>query len=996
MFSQRSFGIRNDFMKYFGTFQKICVLLFLVGLPSWSWAGAAITYHGRILDTQKRPVQNSSVLFRIRVYSPNPEKCLLYEEVRTINMTDSDGVFVIPIGDGQGVRTTSDPGLQIEKVFANNPSVTLDTVNTPKLVCNSGSSFTASLLSQRHLAVSFDDNSGVGEQALPLMDINFVPLAVSAYDAQNLAGTPANSVLRLTSGNATPLSPANFSELLNLLNGVSSQYEKSGKLAGQNLPALSNGQVLGWSGGTWAAVTPMTSFTETDPSVKSFAKSDLPSCNAGEFLTPNGSGGFACAAVSGASGGTVTSVTAGTGLKNITSPGDPITSTGTLAVDVGTGANQIVQMGADTKLPVVDGSKLTNVVASGLSGTANINTSGSITSPQMSTQNLYIENALSSRVTITAPVSFTDYSWILPSVQGTSGQVLGMSATSGQLEWKTLSPSGVSSVTADAPVVIDSSAPSAPKVTLPKATAAVDGYLDKADFATFSSKQAAGSYLTTLQGDVASSNFSNGTVDVIVNKIKNVPVSAAPTLNGQVLRYESGNLVPNFISMLDLRSNVTGALALSSTCGTNQTLTFNSATDSLKCESISITKSQVSDLGTIGTLAAKSVIDLSTADVTNILPITNGGTGANSVAQGLVFAGPVSGTGAPSFRSLASTDLPASASYWQAATGGINFPSGNVGIGTTVPVATLQVASVSGFNPWGTPYKNTALGYVNTPAWYGSSLVMSNVTSGSKLGVIGYNDDTLYFGQLTSSSTALNTMTITANGNVGIGTTAPQASLHLNPNIAGAGPATSGTTPSTGIVARLSNAAGATLDHGMLPGGTQWLQATNVGDQSYTYPIVLNPNGGLVGIGLLNPTYQLQLSTDSAAKPGTSTWTIASDERLKDIRAPFTRGLNELLGLNTIYFNYKHDNPLGLPSQKEFVGIKAQDAQKVIPEAVSTDEQGYLHVTNDSIIWTAVNAIKELYGKFVEQDREIAALKAENEKLKAYLCGRDPEATFCR
>jgi hypothetical protein len=120
-----------------------------------------------------------------------------------------------------------------------------------------------------------------------------------------------------------------------------------------------------------------------------------------------------------------------------------------------------------------------------------------------------------------------------------------------------------------------------------------------------------------------------------------------------------------------------------------------------------------------------------------------------------------------------------------------------------------------------------------------------------------------------------------------------------------------------------------------------WAGADNSGNFAITRDnaagnILLN--GGNVGIGLTNPTYQLQLSTDSAAKPGTSTWTIASDERLKDIRAPFTRGLDAINGLNTIYFNYKRDNPLELPSEKEYVGIKAQDAQRVIPEAVSTDE----------------------------------------------------------
>lgn len=153
--------------------------------------------------------------------------------------------------------------------------------------------------------------------------------------------------------------------------------------------------------------------------------------------------------------------------------------------------------------------------------------------------------------------------------------------------------------------------------------------------------------------------------------------------------------------------------------------------------------------------------------------------------------------------------------------------------------------------------------------------------------------------------------------------------------------------------------------------------------------LAINPSGS-VGIGLTNPTYQLQLSTDSAAKPGTSTWTIASDERLKDIRAPFTRGLEELNGLHTVYFNYKTDNPLSLPSSKVYVGIKAQDVLKVIPEAVSEDEKGFYHVTNDSIIWTVVNAVKELYYKFVGHDqqlvvqsREIASLKVENAQLKA-------------
>lgn len=55
--------------------------------------------------------------------------------------------------------------------------------------------------------------------------------------------------------------------------------------------------------------------------------------------------------------GTVTSITAGTGLT-----GGTITTAGTLAVDVGTSAGKIVQLDASGKLPAVDGSQLSGIL----------------------------------------------------------------------------------------------------------------------------------------------------------------------------------------------------------------------------------------------------------------------------------------------------------------------------------------------------------------------------------------------------------------------------------------------------------------------------------------------------------------------------------------------------------------------------------------------------------------------------------------------------------
>lgn len=39
---------------------------------------------------------------------------------------------------------------------------------------------------------------------------------------------------------------------------------------------------------------------------------------------------------------------------------------------------------------------------------------------------------------------------------------------------------------------------------------------------------------------------------------------------------------------------------------------------------------------------------------------------------------------------------------------------------------------------------------------------------------------------------------------------------------------------------------------------------------------------GKVGVGGITPNYQFEISTDSAGKPSTNTWTIVSDERLKE------------------------------------------------------------------------------------------------------------------
>jgi len=75
---------------------------------------------------------------------------------------------------------------------------------------------------------------------------------------------------------------------------------------------------------------------------------------ANQILQTDGAGNLSWVTAAGT--GTVTSITAGTGLT-----GGTITTAGTVAVDVGTTASKIVQLDGSARLPAVDGSQLTNI-----------------------------------------------------------------------------------------------------------------------------------------------------------------------------------------------------------------------------------------------------------------------------------------------------------------------------------------------------------------------------------------------------------------------------------------------------------------------------------------------------------------------------------------------------------------------------------------------------------------------------------------------------------
>jgi hypothetical protein len=157
-------------------------------------------------------------------------------------------------------------------------------------------------------------------------------------------------------------------------------------------------------------------------------------------------------------------------------------------------------------------------------------------------------------------------------------------------------------------------------------------------------------------------------------------------------------------------------------------------------------------------------------------------------------------------------------------------------------------------------------------------------------------------------------------------------------------------------------------------GGTTAMQVTNDAVSAYvpmTYAALDHRfTTGNVGIGMA-PAYQLQLSSDSAAKPTTSAWTIASDARVKRDVTDLVGGLDVIEKLRPIEATYNGMG--GTPEGTRVVGFVAQEVLPVLPGAVDykpgklreedPEETQLLGLNIHEIIIHMALAIKQLKAK---------------------------------
>ncbi len=312
--------------------------------------------------------------------------------------------------------------------------------------------------------------------------------------------------------------------------------------------------------------------------------------------------------------------------------------------------------------------------------------------------------------------------------------------------------------------------------------------------------------------------------------------------------------------------------------------------------------------------------------------------------------------------------------------------TGNVGVGTTGPQSVLDVRE--GTNTHVAMRAASVFGGAS-----GTAAIEAYNDAASATVPLDIEGSTLIFNSF--------------GGNVGIGTTAPQATLDVRGIISGGNSAsTNGSTilegyyttgalsvwgseyssgapvmgyavyPSSSAVGSFLSATSLDIARAALNVGssgnitfyTGTAQTVTVGSAVTMAPVMTILNDGYVGIANTSPSYVLDVTGEARFTGGYTT----SDRRWKKDIVPIKDGLSIVDRLQGVTFDWRRKEfpQMHFTEGRQF-GFIAQEVQKIVPEAVSTDNAGYENVSYQSFIPILAEAVKQL--------------KADNDDLRAEL-----------
>ncbi len=293
--------------------------------------------------------------------------------------------------------------------------------------------------------------------------------------------------------------------------------------------------------------------------------------------------------------------------------------------------------------------------------------------------------------------------------------------------------------------------------------------------------------------------------------------------------------------------------------------------------------------------------------------------------------------------------------------------TGAIGVGITSPASLLHIHNDAG--------SSTVIRLTNNTTGTSSSdgFVINHSNSFARI-------KTVETGALILGTDDTDRVTIAASGAVGFGINNPVSLFHLHTDAGSSSVMrftnnTTGTTTSDGMVVSLNGSVARikTVETGAILFGTD-----------DTDRMIISSSGA-IGMGTTGPSAQLSVN-GAANKPGGGSWAVFSDERLKKNMKPFDEGLDMILDIEPISFQY--NGKAGIKDTKTtYIGVSAQQMRKVAPfmvqsrtyqELGSEEKEDFLEFDPSALDFLLINSIKEL-------NKRIEVLENENKLLRKKL-----------
>ncbi|MBN1339564.1 MAG: tail fiber domain-containing protein [Bacteroidales bacterium] len=297
--------------------------------------------------------------------------------------------------------------------------------------------------------------------------------------------------------------------------------------------------------------------------------------------------------------------------------------------------------------------------------------------------------------------------------------------------------------------------------------------------------------------------------------------------------------------------------------------------------------------------------------------------------------------------------------------------NGSVGLGTPSPSGRLHIYENHSTNYTATRIENAA-----ASGQGGAQFEIKTDGNQFNLGVGGSANSSLASKFYIYQQSAGPRMVIDGSGNVGIGATSPASKLSNDATLCSDG---TKSTSTDGINWRINNGGYALGIENIATGGSGLLvDAGNYSGTGATVAHFVSNNNsimyigenGNVGIGTTSPSQRLTVYNGTTTGTYTTTgWIHSSDARLKTNITPVDHALEKVKQLDGVYYQWKDG-----PGEKQ-IGLIAQEVEKVLPEVVCKDNEGYYGLSYGSMVPLLIEAVKEQQSQLDKMESENTALK---------------------